>query len=220
MRRYDEFCPLARALDVVGERWTLLIIRELTIRDSRYSDLRDALPGVATNLLAERLRHLEAHDILERYQAPRPISATIYRLTPRGRALEAVVKTLAAWGLPLLTTGQDGDAFRGHWLALSLPILFDDVRLDGVGPLRAVVRAGDEPVTVEVDADGRLAVRPGPPSGTGIGANTGADIVEIEGEPAGVFAMFAGWSSAGVEVRGKRDAVQRLRRLTAARTSR
>ena len=67
MRSYDQFCALARALDVVGDRWTLLIIRELFARDSRYSDLRDALPGIATNLLAERLRQLQEARVIEAY---------------------------------------------------------------------------------------------------------------------------------------------------------
>ena len=87
MRSYDQFCALARALDLVGDRWTLLIIRELFARDSRYSDMRDALPGIATNLLAERLRQLQEAGVIEAYDAPPPVRATVYRLTPRGREL-------------------------------------------------------------------------------------------------------------------------------------
>src|SRR5260370_30751694 len=94
MRSYSQYCALARALDVVGERWTLLIVRELFFRDSRYSDLQDALPGIATNLLAERLRQLEAYEIIERYEAPSPVRATVYRLTTRWRELRPVLQAL------------------------------------------------------------------------------------------------------------------------------
>ena len=69
MRSYGQYCALARALDVVGDRWTLLVVRELLARDCRYSDLREGLPGIATNLLADRLRHLEAAGLVESYDA-------------------------------------------------------------------------------------------------------------------------------------------------------
>ena len=76
MRSYDQFCALARALDVVGDRWTLLIVRELFARDCRYSDVRDALPGITTNLLADRLRQLQEAGVIEAYEAPPPVRAT------------------------------------------------------------------------------------------------------------------------------------------------
>ncbi|MGH8914488.1 MAG: winged helix-turn-helix transcriptional regulator, partial [Acidimicrobiia bacterium] len=79
MRSYHQYCAFARALDIVGDRWTLLIIRELLLRDSRYSDLQDALPGIATNLLADRLRQLQSASLVESYEAPPPVRATVYR---------------------------------------------------------------------------------------------------------------------------------------------
>ena len=85
MRSYGQFCGLAKALDVIGDRWTLLIVRELLIRGAcRYTDLRNGLPGIATNLLAERLRELEEAGVIEREEAPPPIATTLFRLTPRG----------------------------------------------------------------------------------------------------------------------------------------
>src|SRR2546423_10330659 len=90
MRSYSQYCSLAKALDIVGERWTLLIVRELLLRGpSRYTDIRDGLPGIATNLLAERLRDLEKAGLLSREDAPPPVATTLFRLTPRGEQLRS-----------------------------------------------------------------------------------------------------------------------------------
>ena len=95
-RTYNQFCGVARALDVVGERWTMLIVRNLLLGPLRYSDLQRGLPGITTNLLAKRLREMEAADILERVESPGVGAA--YRLTERGAALEPVVHALGRWG--------------------------------------------------------------------------------------------------------------------------
>ena len=98
-RSYDQpTCGLANALDLLGERWTLLIVRELLLSPQRYSDLQQALPGLGTNLLADRLRHLESIDVIERSQLPPPVASSVYELTPLGRELEDVVIGLAHWG--------------------------------------------------------------------------------------------------------------------------
>src|SRR2546421_4464549 len=102
MRSYDQYCSVARALDVVGGRWNLLIVRELLLRGrSRYTDLHKGLPGIATNLLAERLRELEEAGVVLREQAPPPIATTVYSLTVRGQELESVIYELGRWGAPL-----------------------------------------------------------------------------------------------------------------------
>src|ERR1700694_237230 len=99
MRSYAEYCALAQALDVVGERWTPLIGRELLIRGGcRYTDLQYGLPGIATNLLAERLRQLELAGIIRRESAPPPIATTLFHLTDRGKELKPVVEALGRWG--------------------------------------------------------------------------------------------------------------------------
>jgi DNA-binding HxlR family transcriptional regulator len=97
-RRYRERSGLAAALDVVGERWTLLIVRELIAAPRRYGELLDALPGIGTNLLVNRLRDLEAAGVVGRVLAPTPQSAVVYELTDRGRALRPTVDALQAWG--------------------------------------------------------------------------------------------------------------------------
>src|SRR6476659_8952064 len=103
MRSYTQFCSLAKALDVVGERWTLLIVRELMLRGpSRYTDIRDGLPGIATNLLADRLRQLERAGVVYREEAPPPVATTLFGLTPRGEQLQRVVDELMVWGLPYM----------------------------------------------------------------------------------------------------------------------
>src|SRR5215467_13817890 len=90
-RSYNQYCAVARGLDVIGERWTLLIIRDLLVGPKRYTDLLDGLPGIGTNLLAERLRDLEAAGLVERAVLPPPAGTTVYRLTADGAALEPVV---------------------------------------------------------------------------------------------------------------------------------
>ncbi len=99
-RPCHENCPIAKALDVIGRRWTLLIVHELLTREAcRYTDLRAGLPNIATNLLATRLREMQEAGIVEREEAPPPIARTLYRLTPRGRALQPVLKELERWGV-------------------------------------------------------------------------------------------------------------------------
>ena len=208
MRSYDQFCALARALDLVGDRWTLLIIRELFARDGRYSDLRDALPGIATNLLAERLRQLQEAGVIEPYDAPPPVRATVYRLTPRGRELRPAIRALVTWGVPLLAIGQGDDAFRTQWLVMPVRILFDGVDVADLAPLTVLVEAGNEPSTIEVSREGLWME---------LGAPVSEPHVEVAGEPQKVFEFLTGTSDArtdGVRVRGPREAVRRLRTLT------
>jgi DNA-binding HxlR family transcriptional regulator len=97
-RSYGDACTIARALDVVGERWALLVVRELLLGPRRFTDVRRGLPGASTNLVADRLRELEAHDVVQRRQLPAPAASWVYELTPRGQKLEAVLDALGGWG--------------------------------------------------------------------------------------------------------------------------
>jgi len=160
MRSYGQFCGLAKALDVIGDRWTLLIVRELLIRGAcRYTDLRNGLPGIATNLLADRLRELEEAGVVLREEAPPPVATALFRLTPRGAALEPVVEQIGRWGAPLLDTAPSSDVFCSHWIAMPARHLRDNE--PNGPPIRIELRAGDEPVTIEA-ANGTVRVRPGP----------------------------------------------------------
>jgi DNA-binding HxlR family transcriptional regulator len=160
MRTYGQYCSVARALDVIGDRWTLLIVRELLIRGpSRYTDLQYGLPGIATNLLADRLRDLEAEGIVTKEVAPPPIATTLFRLTPRGEALDSVLAALGRWGAPLLA-GPTGDAaFRSHWLKFPLELHLADHQPDAA-PATIEIQAGEQPMLVDV-AEGTIRVHPG-----------------------------------------------------------
>ena len=148
MRSYDEYCSIAKSLDLIGDRWTLLAVRELALRGpSRYTDLRDGLPGIATNLLADRLRGLEAAGLVTREEAPPPIATTLFRLTPRGEGLKPVLDELMRWGLPLMVEQQDEDAVRSHWLAGALEVSLSDRRPDE-DPVTLELHVGDEPIVV------------------------------------------------------------------------
>jgi DNA-binding HxlR family transcriptional regulator len=160
VRSYGQFCAIARALDVVGDRWTLLIVRELLFRGGcRYTDLLHGLPGIATNLLGERLRALEEAGVVCREDAPPPIATTLYHLTERGRALESVIVELARWGVPLMADPADSDVFRSYWLAYPVTLYFGEHRGDG-SSISIEARMGGEPTTIET-IDGELNVRPG-----------------------------------------------------------
>lgn len=215
MRTYGQYCALARSLDVIGDRWTLLIIRELLSRDSRYSDLRDGLPGIATNLLADRLRHLEHYGVIETYHAARPVNTAMYRLAPRGRDLAPVLVALVEWGLPLVATGQGADAFRSHWLVLAIRAIYRDIDVSDLGPLTVVIDTGDDPAILRIDDDG-LHIDTSALPDADADANAAADHVSVAGDPEHVTAFFSTGSSARqLRITGHRDAQRRLHKLTA-----
>jgi DNA-binding HxlR family transcriptional regulator len=166
MRSYGQYCAVARALDLVGDRWTLLIVRELLLRPCRYGELQDGLPGVATNLLAERLRALEDDGLVAHDEPGR------YRLTERGQQLGAVVRELARWGALLMAEQDTSDAFRSRWLEIPLALMFGGSD-PGRPEVEVEIRTGDEVLTLncragEVQARRGVAVSPdlvltGPP---------------------------------------------------------
>ena len=119
-RKYDQFCPIAASLDAIGERWTLLILRDLVGGPRRYSDFRDSLPGIATNLLSDRLRHLVALGLIEQVEVPPPVARTMYRLTERGwKRVPPVLQALAGFGLELLPAPpSDIHPFTGYLAVL------------------------------------------------------------------------------------------------------
>jgi DNA-binding HxlR family transcriptional regulator len=160
MRSYDEYCAVAKSLDVVGDRWTLLIVRELMLRGAaRYTDLRNGLPGIASNLLAERLRELEHAGVVMREDAPPPIATTLFSLTPRGEELRPVLEDLTHWGVPLMTEPKPNDAVQSHWLAWALELMLTDRRPDA-SPVTVELQTGDQPIVIET-RDGAIHTRLG-----------------------------------------------------------
>ncbi|MFJ4621954.1 winged helix-turn-helix transcriptional regulator [Streptomyces sp. NPDC088812] len=119
-RSYDQYCSAARALDVVGDRWTLLIVRELLAGPRRYTDLHADLPGVSTDVLASRLKDMERDGLAGRRRLPPPGAAYVYELTGRGRELLPVLQALGVWGQAELGERRPTDAVRAHWFALPL----------------------------------------------------------------------------------------------------
>lgn len=119
-RSYDQYCSAARALDLVGDRWTLLIVRELLAGPRRYTDLHADLPGVSTDVLASRLKDMERDGLTSRRRLPPPGAAYVYELTERGRELLPVLQALGTWGEGELGERRPTDAVRAHWFALPL----------------------------------------------------------------------------------------------------
>jgi DNA-binding HxlR family transcriptional regulator len=201
MRSYGEYCAIAKSLDVVGDRWTLLIVRELAQRGAcRYTDVRNGLPGIASNLLADRLRELELHGVVSREEAPPPIATTLFRLTQRGEQLRPILDDLLRWGLPLMTEQKPDDAVRSHWLASALELMLADSRPDA-GSVTVELQTGDQPIVIEArdgaihtrlgraeSADATLIGPPKPVLGLLLGllqpADAGASGVDFQGDPA------------------------------------
>ena len=183
-RSYGQYCGLARALDVVGDRWNLLIVRQLLTAPARYRELLDGLPGVATNLLSDRLRDLEAAGVVERRLAEEG-NAVVYALTPWGAELREPIEGLVRWSTPLMMRGPGGDRFRAEWLVVALPAL--------LGPRMTA----DSSSTVGVGVEGPLfqvratgsGVEVGPHDGRDLDAVLRADAAIVLGLAAGVLAL-------------------------------
>ena len=160
MRSYGQYCSVAKALDVIGDRWSLLIVRELLLQGPcRYTDLRNGLPGIATNLLSDRLRELEAAGLVRREEAAPPVATTLFHLTEAGVQLEPALDALGAWGIRYMTQPDAGDEFRSHWFAFPVALFLHDSDPDGP-PLSIELRPGGRPAVVEVSG-GEVATRLG-----------------------------------------------------------
>lgn len=132
-RTYQQYCGLASGLDIVGERWTLLIIRELLMGPARYSDILANLPGLGTNLLAERLKFLVAKGVVRQVDVRGTGAQLAYALTPAGEQLRPVILGLARWGLEFIEDFRAEDTVRPHWGFLAVEAMLEQERVaDGV----------------------------------------------------------------------------------------
>ncbi len=145
MKTYSQYCPVAHALDLVGERWSLLIVRELMLGQRRYTDLAEALPRIGSNILAARLRDLEQAGLVHKTRLPPPAAANVYELTPYGRELDDVLGSLARWGARSLGAPQPNDC----WSIYAVQARFRpetaidgsyEIRFDDESPISLVVR--------------------------------------------------------------------------------
>lgn len=171
-RSYGQFCGLARALDIVGERWALLIVRDLLVGPRRYTDLHRGLPRIPTNILSARLKELEEAGVVRRRIAPRPTGSILYELTGYGAGLEDIVLSLGSWGARSMREPSPGDIVTADSLIMAMRSTFQPER---AGRLRLgfELRFGDGIVHAIVDrGDLRTAAGPLPDADLVIEAGT------------------------------------------------
>jgi DNA-binding HxlR family transcriptional regulator len=180
-RSYGDACGIARALDVVGERWALMIVRELLLSPKRFSDIRTGLPHLGADMLAQRLRDLEQSGIVKHRRLPPPYSVQVYELTAAGRALEPVLIELGRWGGANAPPPTDEMCMSVDAHVVSLRTLFDPERA-GDFAARVVLHLGPCPFLVEI-ADGRIVA--------GYGEAPEADAA-ITTDPATLIAVLHG----------------------------
>jgi DNA-binding HxlR family transcriptional regulator len=193
MKSYHQYCPIACALDLVGERWSLLIVRELLERGQlRYSDLHHSLDGCGTNILAARLKELERGGVVRRRRLPPPAASTVYELTEYGKGLRPVMLELAHWGARAMGPPTPDVELEPGWLADALQIAFPPAATG----TRVEFRIGDE---IASFVDGEVFAGPAEP----------ADAL-VSGDVAGFYHLVVDRDLDAVTVRGSRTAVDRL----------
>jgi DNA-binding HxlR family transcriptional regulator/putative sterol carrier protein len=161
-RGYGQYCGLARALELVGSRWTLLIVRELLAGPKRYTELAQGLPGIPSNILSSRLREMEDGGIVERTLEPRPSTSVVYTLTAYGQELEGPMTALGRWGVKSLAPPTGDATYSSSALALALKSVFD-TEPAGDRRLVADIRLGDQRLHVVV-GDGSVCFPRQPPA--------------------------------------------------------
>ena len=127
-RAYNQYCPVARVLDVVGERWSLLIVRELLLGPRRFTDLERGLPGVGTSVLTTRLKELEQNGLVAKRTLPAPAASVVYELTADALGLARILAAMADWGMTLLDRPAADDQVQGRWLVLGLAVTTKDAQ--------------------------------------------------------------------------------------------
>ncbi|MFD3567821.1 winged helix-turn-helix transcriptional regulator [Streptomyces sp. NPDC058667] len=207
-REYKQFCGLARAMEMVGERWSMLIVRDLLNGPRRYTDLRKGLPAIPTNILSTRLKQLEEAGLATRRALPHPERAVVYELTEYGRDLEPALIALGRWGARTMTEPRPGEAISAEAVAMSFRTAFRPEQAQGT-TVGFEVRMGEFTIHLQI-IDGSLAVSPGmhPAPDLAIerlsghpvrelmsGSKTPADVladgsVRVEGDPA-LLSRFA-----------------------------
>jgi DNA-binding HxlR family transcriptional regulator len=207
MRSYGQYCSIARALDLVGDRWTLLIVRELLLQGPcRFTDLKNGLPGVATNLLSTRLKELEDAGLLAREDAPPPVATVLYSLTENGLTLEPVLKALGLWGLTYMSEPRPDDAFQARWLAYAPAWFTTDADPDAPPAVIQLLAAGESAV-IELRG-GQIHTR--------VGRADKPDLV-LDGPPRAVLGLLSGLidlkqaRQLGLSARGRAELLKRLR---------
>lgn len=205
--RYAQFCPVARAVELLGERWTLLIGRELLIGPQRFSDLLRRLPGLSSSVLSNRLASLEERGLVARRELPPPAPASVYEFTEAGRALKPLLYELARFGLRFMDAPQPGDHSEPDWLRLGLDVF----RRRGATPSRVFslcVPDGERELRVHVaGGPGGTVVSD---SGAAADATVFASAVVMLGIVSGGLAPEAAASTGAIRVEGDASALSEL----------
>jgi DNA-binding HxlR family transcriptional regulator len=196
-KHYDQYCPMAHALSLVGERWSLLIVRELLRGPKRYTDLAHGLPGIGTNILAARLRDLEEGGIVEKRKLPPPAASTVYELTEYGAGLQEALYALARWGARSLGPPTKQDDLYDDWGLNALPAVFNADEARGLTETY-VLKVGEDVFTARI-VDGVLE-----PS---LGAAPDADLV-VETDPETFFLLCAGQLEPKDAVKSRRARIE------------
>lgn len=180
--RYAQFCPVARAAELLGERWTLLLVRELLVGPKRFSDLRRACPGLSPSVLSERLERLERRRVVARRKLPPPAASAVYELDEAGRALVPVMIELGRWGTRFLLPPTPGDHFEPDWLRVALRVY---AARSPSPARRVVVRVGAAPDEVVMTLEGG-------PSGTQVRDGAEPADVALRASPSALLRLAAG----------------------------
>jgi DNA-binding HxlR family transcriptional regulator/putative sterol carrier protein len=207
--RYQQYCALARTLDVAGDRWTLLIVRELVPGPRRFTDLLDGLPGVSRNLLTERLRGLERDGIVARKELPAPAARLVYELTADGRDLANAIIPLIRWGARRLGDRASDESFRPRWSAVGMAGLADREAAKGVNETYQYL-VGDSAFHFTVD-DGSIELHDGPSHEPAVLVTT--DEETYADLASGKITASSAISAGALSFSGDAQAVKRLRRI-------
>ena len=191
-RTYGQFCGVAHAMELVGERWALLVIRDLIPGPKRFTDLRNGLPRIPTNILSARLKELEGSGLIQRRLLPRPLGSVVYELTDYGRELEDVVLRLGLWGARSLGRPRPDDVVTADSLIMALRTTYVP---DAAGGLHVgyELRIGDVVVHARID-DGALEVARGPLPDPDMVLETGAELRALLAREIGPSEAVAGGS--------------------------
>lgn len=191
-KRYEQYCPIAHALDLIGDRWSLMVVRELMRGPKRYTDLAAGLPGIGTNVLATRLRDLETHGIIARTTMAPPAASKVYELTDYGNDLQPVMRELGLWGARSLGPPSGGPPLFEGWLGNAMNCALAPLAPPG----RFEFRVGDEVASL---VDGEVHD----------GSIDEPDVV-VEADPDDIYWMFVDRRSDHVNVEGDHSLLDRL----------
>src|SRR5215210_1093076 len=190
-KRYDQYCPIAHALGLIGERWSLLIVRELLQGPKRYTDLAGSLPGIGTNILAARLKELETCGLVTKRRLEPPAASQVYELTPYGLELKPVMRALALWGLRSIDPPSEEDDLAPGWL---------------YGAIDTVFAPAAPPGSFEFRIGGEVA---GLVEGEAVRGSVQEPDVVVQGEVDSFYWLFVDRRWDSVRVEGDRELLER-----------